>query len=260
MGFPVLRRFIDSQRRLSARLEDRLPERYRVDGNQDFIERVVPHFVRPGVTIYDVGGGKKPFLDPERKAQLGVRVVGLDIDEAELDRAPAGAYDSTICADVTRYQGQGDADIVICQALLEHVPDTDAAMSAIAGMLKPGGVALLFVPCRNAMFARLNLVLPEVVKRHLLFGLYPSARGRQGFPAWYDRCTPREMRAIARDHGLHVVALKVYFSSRYFSFLFPLHVAWRSWVMAFERLVGEQAAESFSLVLRKPASETSSKE
>src|SRR5262249_9719381 len=81
------------------------------------------------------------------------------------------------------YRGSSEADLVICQAVLEHVADTGSAMSCIASMLKPGGVALLFIPSRNAAFARLNLALPSGFKRALLHGLYPSTRfGRDSSP------------------------------------------------------------------------------
>ena len=41
-------------------------------------------------------------------------MVGLDIDADELARAPPGAYDETVCADITRHVGKGDADLVVC--------------------------------------------------------------------------------------------------------------------------------------------------
>jgi len=247
----ILRRFIEGQKRLSMHLESRIPERFRIDGNRDFVDRFVPQYLHEGATLYDVGGGKNPFVRADVKARLRLEVVGLDIDSEELARAPAGIYDRTICADVTRYRGRGDADLVVCQALLEHVPDTGAALDAISSILRPGGVALLFVPSRNALFARLNRVLPEQVKRELLFRLHPGARRRQGFPAYYDRCTPRDMSAMAADRGLQVRELRVYFASAYFTFFFPLHAAWRIWVWMFEKAAGEQAAESFSMALVK---------
>ena len=32
-----------------------------------------------------------------------------------------------ICADITRFKGGGDADLIICQAVLEHVKDVEGA-------------------------------------------------------------------------------------------------------------------------------------
>lgn len=175
----------------------------------------------------------------------------MDIDQDELDRAPAGVYDRTICADIGRFAGAGDADLVICQALLEHVRNVDGAFAAMASILKPGGRALIFVPSRNALYARLNLLLPQAFKKRLLHAVYPKTRQGQGFPSFYDQCTPRDFRRLARKHGLSVEQESFHYISSYFSFFVPLYVLWRLWILGYRALAGEQAAETFCMALRK---------
>ena len=247
------RRFVRFQQRLCFAF-DRffLPTRLGVDGNGDFEAAFVPPYLRPGLTVYDIGGGKSPYLLPETKQYLDLRVVGFDIDPDELARAPADAYDETIAADVCRFQGNGDADLVVCQAVLEHVPDAAAAVRSIASILRPGGVALVFVPSGNTAFARLNRLLPERVKRGILFTLFPEKREKQGFPAFYDRCTPACFDRHAACAGLIVESRRVYFRSSYFSFCFPAYLAWRLWLLFYAALCGDEAAETFAVALRKP--------
>jgi SAM-dependent methyltransferase len=247
----LFRKLIASQARLTRKFDELLPGRYRIDGNADFIDNLVPRYIAAGAVVYDVGGGKNPLLDAQRKAQLGLKIIGLDIDAGELAAAPPGCYDRTICADIVSYGGAQDADLAICQALLEHVPDAAQALTAIASILKPGGQALLFVPSHNAVYARINLLLPQKLKERILFGIYPHMRRSQGFPAYYDRCTPAALEALALRQGLRAVERRVYFQSDYFRFCFPIHVLWRLWVLLFRSLAGDQAAETFSLVLRK---------
>jgi SAM-dependent methyltransferase len=246
-----VRTLIRFQTWLSQCFDRLLPRELRVDGNRDFLDAVVPQNINAGDVVYDVGGGKNPVISPDRKAALGIRVVGVDIDGAELAAAPDGAYDRTAAADITTYQGSGDADLVICQALLEHVRDTDGALRAIASILKPGGRALIFVPSRNAVYARLNLLLPEELKRRILFTVLPHTRRDQGFPAFYDRCTPAGFDGMSRRHGLTTDDRRIYFHSDYFRFFFPLHAVWRVWTLLFRSIAGAQAAETFTLVLRK---------
>jgi 2-polyprenyl-6-hydroxyphenyl methylase/3-demethylubiquinone-9 3-methyltransferase len=157
-----------------------------------------------------------------------------------------------IVADITKYRGNGDADLVICQALLEHVVDVGEALFAIASLLKPGGIALIFVPSRNALFARLNLVLPESLKRRLLFTLFPESRLGQGFRSYYNQCTPRDFRRILEQRGLKIVEERLYYESAYFTFLVPLHILWRIWLLTFYAFARDQAAETFSMAIRKP--------
>jgi len=228
-----------------------MPERFRVDGHEDFKASFAPKYLRPRLKVYDVGGGKIPYIDHRRKAELGLAVVGLDIDREELRRAPQGAYDEMICADITRFKGGGDADLIICQAVLEHVKDVEGAFAAMASILKPGGKALLFVPSRNAIYARLNLVIPEGMKRKILFAIFPDCRSCCGFPAYYDRCTLKQFHLLAERHGLEVEEERTYFITCYFSFFFPAYFVWRIWILLFYLIAGDQAAESFCMALRK---------
>jgi 2-polyprenyl-6-hydroxyphenyl methylase/3-demethylubiquinone-9 3-methyltransferase len=201
--------------------------------------------------VYDVGGGKNPVIGPERITELDLRVIGVDIDGGELASAPVGSYDRTVCADIGSYQGPGDGDLVICQALLEHVRDSGAALRAIASILKPGGRALIFVPSRNAVYARLNLLLPEALKRKILFAVFPETRRDHGFRAFYDRCTPAGFVSMAAQQGLLTEDCRLYFQSGYFRFCLPLYAAWRLWMFLFRLFAGRQAAETFTLILRK---------
>ena len=235
----------------SSRFDALLPEEFSIDGNREFLDKLVPSFVLPRTVIYDVGGGKNPVVGPQRKTELGLRVIGLDIDGGELTSAPTGSYDKAVCADISSYQGPGDGDLVICQALLEHVRDTGAALRAISSILKPGGRALIFVPSRHAVYARINLLLPESLKRRILFTVFPKTRRDHGFHAFYDRCTPANFVGMAAQNGLVTEDCRVYFQSGYFRFCFPLHAAWRLWMLLFRRFAGWQAAETFTLILRK---------
>lgn len=247
----VFRSIINSQVWLSRKFDELLPADYRVDGNRNFIEEVVPAYLEQGQTVYDIGGGKRPCLSVEEKTSLNLAVVGIDIDADELAKAPDGAYDDVICADISEYRGDGRADVVICQALLEHVRDVDAAFVAIKSCLKRGGRALIFVPSRNAVFARLNIMLPEKLKRAILHTIFPKTEKTQGFPSYYDKCTPDDFVRLASANSLSVEEARYFYKSSYFSFFFPFYFVWRIWVMVFRALRKEQAAETFAMVLER---------
>lgn len=247
----MIRRFIDWNQRLSRGLDRFLPAGYVIDGNSDFKNNFALKWLTATARVVDIGGGKNPFITAEMKNALALYVTGVDISAQELERAPVGAYDNIICADISGTAGTGDADLCICQAVLEHVQDVAAAFEAIASFLKPGGIALIFVPSRNAVFARLNLLLPERIKRWLLFTIFPHTKRDQGFPSYYNKCTPGGFRALAHAAGLEIEEARYYYVSSYFSFLFPLHALWRAWIILFRRIAGEQAAETFSMAMKK---------
>lgn len=247
-----IRRFIEMNCRCSRVFDSLLiPEQLRVDGNRDFIDNFAKKYLRPGMTVYDVGGGKQPYIDRETKSRLGLKVIGLDIDAEELSRAPQGLYDDVVCADITTFAGNGMADLLVCQSLLEHVSDVSAAFKSIASILRPGGQAVVFVPSRNAVFARLNLILPERFKRWILFQIFPQTKTSAGFRSYYDRCTPLDFRKLIITNGLQEIEFRPYYQSAYFSFFLPAHITWRLWTLLFRGMKGDQAAETFCLAFGK---------
>jgi len=247
----VIKKFIQANINLSYSFDLILPKKYRIDGNRYFIDKFAPFYLQNSLTVYDIGGGKNPYISQETKHKLKLKIIGLDIDQDELNRAPVDAYDKTICADITEFRGQSDADLIICQALLEHVKNVDHAFAAIASILKPGGFALIFVPSRNALYARINLLLPQSLKKKILHTIYPKTRESQGFPSYYDQCTPRDFRRLAKKHNLNVEKESFHYISSYFSFFFPLYLLWRLWILGFHAVAGEQAAETFCMALKK---------
>lgn len=247
----MLRALINSQVWLSRQFDRLLPMSFRIDGNQEFVDSLVPGYLHPGLLVYDVGGGKHPCIRTEIKDRLNLRVIGLDIDRNELMQAPAGDYEQTVAADITEYRGKGDADLVICRALLEHVRNVSSAFAALASIPKVGGKVLIFVPSRNALFARLNLILPQNLKKAILHSVFPNSRGQGGFPSFYDRCTPRDFEGLARQNGFEVHESRFYFRSSYFSCFFPIYVIWRLWIIGFRLIAQNQGAETFSLVLSR---------
>lgn len=250
----ALRRFVGLNRRACRQVNRLLPARLSVDGNRTFLDVVVPQALTRGATVYDLGGGSQPIVDLESKRRLDLRLVGLDISAEELAAAPAGVYDRSIVADLCTFRGDGDGDLVICQATLEHVPDTDGAIAAIGSALRPGGRAYIFVPCRNALYARLNRRLPQRLKERVLFAVSPEVEEHQGFPAPYDRCTPSQIAASLERHGLHVVEMRLFWTSSYFSVLVPMFVLWRAWQGIHALAAGQDAAETFIVVAEKDAS------
>lgn len=248
----LLTTIINLQRRLSEAFDSLLPCHFRVDGHLEFRREFAPKYFRQGMEVWDVGGGKFPLVNAETKRCLNIHSVGLDISAKELAAAPPGTYDEIFVGDVTRIVGRGTADLIICQAVLEHVRDTEAALRAFETILKPGGIALVFVPSRNSWFAQLNLNVSEELKSKLLSLFHAEYEGGQGFPAYYDRCTAPAFRQMSVACGLDVKGERVYHESGYFRVAFPIHLLWRLWVLLGFSLDRAHWAETFSMALHKP--------
>ena len=107
--------------------------------NRAAILRLVTQYARPGIIVYDIGCGDKPFA-PDVRA-LGCTYVGVDIEEGFYEEKPdlIGTASGVPAPD-------GSADIVISSEVLEHLEDPFAALREAFRLLKPGGVMIISFP------------------------------------------------------------------------------------------------------------------
>jgi SAM-dependent methyltransferase len=81
-------------------------------------------------------------------------------------------------------------DAIICNQVIEHVPDPKGAIAKIRELLRPGGVAFIGTPCFTAPIATLLL-------RDRWYALLPSEH--------YWQFGPRTLRRLIERSGLRVV-------------------------------------------------------
>ena len=116
---------------------------------------------RRALDIVDVGGGTGGLAVPF--AMLGHHVTVVDPSPDALAAAQRRAAEVKI--GLTAVQGEADeldgligqeaADLIICHSVLEYVESPDAAMAAIARVLRPGGtVSLLAAGAAAAVLHR----------------------------------------------------------------------------------------------------------
>lgn len=230
-----------------------LPKKYYQDGLKDYVKNTVPKYLKAPQTIVDIGGGKRPFIGTEAKKVKGMRIVGIDISKKELNLAPKGIYEEKIVADIGARNQEislQKADIIICEAVLEHIKNINQAVNNISNMLSKKGVALVYVPCKNAPFAKLNRLLPEAFKRKLLYFFLPSSQHAQGFPAYYNNCTPKNMEQLFLASKVKRVKTIKHYHSNYFAVMFPVHIIWRL-SQVVKGLCGLDNCESFTLIIEK---------
>lgn len=173
--------------------------------------------MRPGVTILDVGSGRRPAI-PKAERPPGCTYVGLDLSIDELRAAPEGSYDESISADVVSFLPalENRFDVVLSWQALEHVKPLETAFGNIHSYLVPGGTFLGHLSGRFSLFALLNQVLP------LRLGVWGMERllGRDRatiFPAHYDQCWQGALERIT-SHWHQAEIIPRYRGSGYFRF------------------------------------------
>ena len=103
-----------------------------------------------GAACLDIGcGGGDVTFDLARAVGPQGRVVGVDLDEIELDlaRRDAQAHGLANVAfekqDVTAWEPEEMFDVVYCRFLLTHLADPAALISTVRRHLRPGGVFIV---------------------------------------------------------------------------------------------------------------------
>ena len=84
-----------------------------------------------------------------------------------------------------------------------------------------------------------------------MFYVFPAKRERQGFPAYYDGCSPEEMSKNLGDAGIAVKEIRYYFTSSYFMFFVPLYLAWRLMSYPFMKFWPHRYCETFVFIGEK---------
>ncbi len=97
-----------------------------------------------GGALLDIGCSYGAFVE----AALGsFNCRGCDVDAAVVEAAAARVPSAQFFqASLPNVPGESAYDVVTCLDVLEHVPDTAAALDNIRALLRPGGVLCVVVP------------------------------------------------------------------------------------------------------------------
>ena len=164
--------------------------------------------LRPGITILDVGAGRRPTLAPQDRPP-DVEYVGLDLSAEELELSAPGSYDEKVVADASRPVPEliGRFDMIVAWQVLEHVAELPAAADAFHSYAREGGWFVACLSGRYAAFAIANRLLPNKLGRGLVSRLMRRPVD-EVFEAHYDHCDQRGLRAAFFPWDeLHVVPL-----------------------------------------------------
>jgi SAM-dependent methyltransferase len=182
--------------------------------------------------VLDAGcGSRRPVArDPD------LFVVGLDISKEALTQN--AGLDERILGDLQDYPLPPESfEEILCQDVLEHLPEPERALSNLAQALAPGGMLTIGVPNLLSLKGLVTKLAPfwfhRWVYRRLFHSEYEPA---PTYFRWTIR--PGSLRSAARRHGLAIERSFVYSAS------LP-HLSWLGW------------RSEYRLVLDKPPATTS---
>jgi 2-polyprenyl-6-hydroxyphenyl methylase/3-demethylubiquinone-9 3-methyltransferase len=147
--------------------------------------------------LLDVGCGGG--ILSEGLAQHGAQVTGIDLAEASLEVARLHLYESGLTVDYRQVpveqlaeQEPSGFDAAVCMEMLEHVPNPDSVIHALAALVKPGGWVFLSTLNRHP-----KAYLLAVLGAEYLLNLLP--RGTHDYAHFIK---PSELTGWCRSAGL----------------------------------------------------------
>ena len=166
------------------------------------LEWIDRHAELAGKEVLDVGCGAGILA--EAMAVRGATVTGLDAGAEHLEVAREHATGNGLqirylhtTAEAHAEQHAGQYDVVTCLEMLEHVPDPDAVIAALARLVRPGGWLFLSTINRTPRAFAEAIVGAEYLLRMLPTGTHEYGR--------FIR--PSELATGLRRHGLAVSAM-----------------------------------------------------
>ena len=166
-------------------------------------DRAIRHFavdtpgLRPlrGLTCLDVGCGGG--LTSEPLARMGATVTAVDPAEESIAAAQAHAGLSGLNIDYRAVTAEQllDAgrlyDLVVCLEVIEHVPEPSALVTALAGLVRPGGLLIMSTINRTPQSYVLAIFGAEYILRWVPVGTH----------RWDKFVRPAELRGFMRQAG-----------------------------------------------------------
>ena len=174
----------------------------------DHYEAVVDSLVTPGCRWLDVGGGRNVFPgNPALARELADRcghLTGVDpspnIRENPFVHEPVQSL-------IEDYTADEPFDLLTLRMVAEHITHPDAAVAAMARLVRPGGTLVVFTINKWAPVSVAAWLTPFRL-HHPIKRLFWGTEAKDTFPVAYKMNTRRTLARLTAAHGFRETAFR----------------------------------------------------
>jgi len=177
------------------------------------IHHLLKPIIKPEMRVLDIGCSGGVLIHELKSKYAAIEVHGIDVSEEAVKKCKERGLTHIFCMDAPMPQLETSSyDIIIASDCLEHIADDRTALTNWNQLLKPGGMALIFVPAFPALWSvhdELNHHYRRYTRIELLTklqqaGLNPVKSGYWNivlfFPAIAIQFLSRLLRYKKNDH------------------------------------------------------------
>lgn len=171
--------------------------------------------IQEDASILEIGCAAGQLAAAVRAAHPKARYAGIELSPAGRHAAEIvdRLYDRPLEALLRVGEiGRGEFDLIVCSHVLEHIPDIQAAMAAMAEALAPGGAVFVEVPSGSghpALYVDENpshLHFFSVCSLSRLMAAHGLKVMRAETGAFHDARYPDSLRVLVRPASTHIQA------------------------------------------------------
>jgi 2-polyprenyl-3-methyl-5-hydroxy-6-metoxy-1,4-benzoquinol methylase len=178
----------------------------RVDGTIAFYQRVSA-LVRPEMVALDVGCGRGAVADrldtnPWESCRVlkgrCKKVIGIDVDRA--------GHGNPLIDEFRPIEGDqwpvesSSIDLLVSDAVLEHVPNPEQFFSECRRVLVPGGVLCIRTPNRWSYVSLVASIVPNKFHGRIVEKVQPGRKSKDVFPTLYRANTVGAIKRLLAAH------------------------------------------------------------
>jgi len=194
-----------------------------VDGTVAFYSRVQA-LASPQAVVVDFGCGRGAYASDPITFRRDLRIFKGKVKQViGLDASPAGTdnpfLDVFHCLSEPRWPlDDQSANLILCDNVLEHLPEPGLFFREVQRTLRPGGVVCIRTPNKLNYIALLAQLIPNSSHARLLAKAKPGLVAEDVFPTLYRCNSIPAIRRALKQHGLEAVVFGYEAEPSYLSF------------------------------------------